>query len=243
MKELRIKDLYPNPFNNNIISDLVKNGSFNPFPDSVITEKNCVLLGADYTYNRSYSKRVSPLIQAYFNQFVIDDNLEYVVYNKERIDFNIFVSKNLLDFIFSTLQVRYGSKWRRVCNIIQQQYEELNPYSITVNDNITLDTMDTDTVNSSSKHTTSDKNSVYPFNLNGESDPVPLDSSLSDLQYEDKSKYQRNAKNTRVLDRKGNLGNMLKGQIALEEIKAREKMILLDIIFDDLDSVLTSNLY
>lgn len=244
MKQLRVKDLYPDPFEKNLINQLyiLESGVLNPFP-AVINEKNAISIGADYCFNHSFNKPLSPLLNAYLSSYVVDDNLEYVVYKNKKIVFDVFVDLVLLRHISNILEARYKDKWLKMYSAIISNYDLLKPYSVTVEDNITLDTMDTDTTNSSSKHQTNDKNSIYPFNLSGDNNPVPLDQSSSDLVYEDKSKYSRNAQNKRTLSRGGNIGNKQQIELIAMEWKVRQEKQLLDIIFDDLDEVLTSNLY
>lgn len=244
MKMLRIKDLYPDPFEKNLIEQLyfLKSKGLNPFPP-LFNENNAKSIGVDYCFNHSFNKPLSPLLNGYLSPYVVDDNLEYVVYQNKKITFDVFIDSVILQHIAQILTVRYTDKWHRIYNSIRLNYDILDPYNVKVEDNITLDTMDTDTTNSSSKHQTNDKNSIYPFNVSKDNNAVPVEQSSSDLVYEDKSKYSRNAQNKRTLSRSGNIGNKQQIELIAMEWKVRQEKQVLDVIFDDLDEVLTSNLY
>lgn len=247
VKIQRISDLYPKPFIQNVFTDMQTDDELKTILSKILkSDDEWSSIGIEYTYNKSYSKRISPMLEALLRNYVIDDNYEYVYAENEKITWGEFVenfNRKILNDIF---RVRYRVKWKQLIVVLeelQNEYDVLSPFHTKLDDNITQDYLGSDTINSTEKHNTDNESGVFPFNVNGASDTaVPVSKDKESLNYEDKSKYTRNGAHTRSATRSGNIGNMTSQQLIEEEINLRKHQII-DIIFDDLDNVLTRNFY
>jgi hypothetical protein len=251
----RISDLYPTPFTQNVFTDMKADTELNEILSVILkNDDEWLSVGIDYIYNKSYSKRLSPMLVALLSGYVIDNDYKYVYDNDTKITWGEFVERFNRKTLNDVIRVRYRVKWKQLIKAleqIQQEYEILSPFHTQLDDNITQDFLGSDTTNSTDNHSTTEDNSVFPFNVNFEKDEngndvqqksVPTSTNSESLNYTDKSKYERNGAHTRKATRKGNIGNMTNQQLIEEEINLRKNQII-DIIFDDLDSILTRNFY
>lgn len=250
---LRISDLYPYPFESNIFTDMQADNELNRILSVILTNNDeWISIGVEYTYNKSYSKRLSPLIEAMLSKYVVDEYHDYVYTGDSKITWGDFIKDFNRGLLNNVLRVRYRVKWAKLINSLEElQYDTLSPFHTELDDNVIQDMLGSDTVNSTDNHSTTDNNSVFPFNVNFEKDengndvqqkPVPTSTNSESLNYTDKSKYERNGAHKRKATRKGNIGNMTNQQLIEEEINLRKNQII-DIIFDDLDELLTRNFY
>lgn len=253
VKITRISDLYPSPFTQNVFTDMKADTELNEILSVILkNDDEWTSAGIEYIYNKSYSKRLSPMLIALLSGYVIDNDYKYVYDNNTKITWGEFVERFNRKTLNDVIRVRYRVKWGKLIHTLETlKYEVLSPFHTDLEDNITQDFLGSDTINSTDSHSTTEDNSVFPFNVNFEKDengndvqqkPVPTSTNSESLNYTDKSKYERNGAHTRKATRKGNIGNMTNQQLIEEEINLRKNQII-DIIFDDLDSILTRNFY
>lgn len=254
MKKItRVKDIYPKPFLKNIILDLY-NEDKTLFPEN-LEENECKAMGIEYCYNHAYSLPLSPMIVAMLNDYIIDDSSQYVYANGIRITWDDFISSADFKNIYLIIKLRYKDKWHKMSAALNKQYEILNPYHTDVTDEITADTMDSNTTNSTSNHKYTTDSGVVPFNITPttktddkghtvvvQPEPIPTDRDCTDLNYTDTSKYNRTGSSNRKLTRSGNIGNFSNQKLLEEEWNFRKRQLWNE-IFNDIDEVLVCNLY
>lgn len=249
----KISDLYPTPFAQNVFTDMKTDTELNNILSVIFkSDDEWTATGIEYIYNKSYSKRLSPLLEALLSGYVIDSDYKYVYDMDKKITWGEFTERFNRKILNDVIRVRYRVKWAKLINALETlKYEVLSPFHTDLEDNITQDFLGSDTINSTDNHSTTEDNSVFPFNINFEKDengndvqqkPVPTSTNSESLNYTDKSNYERNGAHTRKASRSGNIGNMTNQQLIEEEINLRKNQII-DIIFDDLDSILTRNFY
>lgn len=249
----KISDLYPTPFVQNVFTDMKTDTELNNILSVIFkSDDEWIATGIEYIYNKSYSKRLSPLLEALLSGYVIDSDYKYVYDMDKKITWGEFTERFNRKILNDVIRVRYRIKWAKLINALETlKYEVLSPFHTDLEDNITQDFLGSDTINSTDNHSTTEDNSVFPFNVNFEKDengngvqqkPVPTSTNSESLNYTDKSNYERNGAHTRKASRSGNIGNMTNQQLIEEEINLRKNQII-DIIFDDLDSILTRNFY
>lgn len=249
----RISDLYPTPFSQNVFTDMKTDADLKTILGAILNnDDEWLAAGIEYIYNKSYSKRLSPMLIALLSGYVIDNNYKYVYDNNTKITWGEFVERFNRKILNDVIRVRYRVKWKKLIDGLEKlEYDILSPFHTQLDDNMSQDFLGSDTTNSTDKHSTTEDNSVFPFNVNFEKDengndvqqkPVPTSTNSESLNYTDKSKYERIGTHKRKATRKGNIGNMTNQQLIEEEINLRKNQII-DIIFDDLDSILTRNFY
>lgn len=116
---------------------------------------------------------------------------------------------------------KYMAKWNRSWDALNADYEALENYSMTERENVASD------VNGSS----TTKTGVYGFNSE---DAVPTATSDSET-----STIGAKEKNERNLIRSGRTGSKTPQEMILDELETRKRLIV-DIVYDDLDSYLAS---
>lgn len=249
----RISDLYPTPFVQNVFTDMKTDIELNAILSAILNnDDEWLATGIEYIYNKSYSKRLSPMLEVLLSSYVIDNDYKYVYDMDKKITWGEFTERFNRKILNDVIRVRYRVKWQKLIDSLEKlKYEVLSPFHTDLDDNITQDYLGSDTTNSTDNHSTTEDNSVFPFNVNFEKDeegndvkqkPVPTSTNSESLNYTDKSNYTRNGAHTRKATRSGNIGNMSNQQLIEEEINLRKNQII-DIIFDDLDSILTRNFY
>ena len=253
VKITRISDLYPAPFVQNVFTDMKTDADLNAILSAILkNDGEWLAIGIEYTYNKSYSKRLSPMLEALLSGYVIDNDYKYVYDMDKKITWGEFTERFNRKILNNVIRARYRVKWLKLIDSLEYlKYDVLSPFHTDLEDNVTQDLLGSDTVNSTDNHSTTEDNSVFPFNVNFEKDengndvqqkPVPTSINSESLNYTDKSKYERNGAHTRKASRSGNIGNMTNQQLIEEEINLRKNQII-DIIFDDLDGILTRNFY
>lgn len=132
--------------------------------------------------------------------------------------------------IKSVISDRYKSKWSKLNDLWNTEYNPLKPFDITLDENVT-DSLDV-TEDSSSSNS---KNDVYGFN-SIESAPSNTTSSNSS------NKYKRENPRSRQYTRVGNIGNTSFQDLVLQEREVLKYQII-DTIFKDIATVICRNKY
>lgn len=197
---------------------------------------NIAFLDDDYLTN-SGQKIISPLLESQLN-------------SNGKI-----TTQAQWDKIFRIIWVRYKNKWDRLWNLNKAEYQPLENYDMTEQE--TLPTKTTKENISKSYHSeqneaTKNTSDTYGFNSNT---PVPVGESETTRDklsnYQDSSEtglandnYREESYNTyRELTRHGNIGVTTSQQMAQSEIDLWQWNFIEDVIYKDLDDILTIEAY
>lgn len=205
---------------------------------------------------RSGTKAISTLVEELLKQYP----LRHVI-NEYTLDEYYMISSQAQANILAIIQSRFQTKWQKLYDTITAQYDALNPYDMTINEE-TTDTLTSSGTNSSNKLDNGSRTSNET--ISGERDDssygfnspqsVPTDESQNSSEssasdeisnsstIETSNEYTRSNPTTRELTRKGNIGNITKQELLEKERDVWEWQIW-DVIFKDLDSVLTRSKY
>lgn len=242
-KPLRLKDIYKTPYISGIFQYMteqseVMNNFFNDIIDS--TANNIHTLDIDYIFNRSGDKRISVLLENVYANYVIDDNDNYcTLRNGKRVTFDSdeFL-KDLSDTIISNIiAVKFYKKWTKLYKALNADYDALKPYSMQLKDDLQINRTNDGTNTRDFKETNND--STYGFNSVTE---TPTDNSVNTDTGTGTTHSTSEDKHDRTINRSGNIGNKSAMQLLEEELHFR-KNIIIEEIYNDLDSVLTRNHY
>ena len=216
-------------------------------------------LDFDYVYERSGLKYASMLFLRLLGVKVVDDEMYYAtIYNRRRtgykyVTWNFKVDEatpKILDILYS----KFGQKWNKMAETVNAKYEILKPYSMTLESEYTDNQERTDESNNSSKTNSSSKanndttNKKWGFDTTD--NPVPTDVSTdvgtSSNSSGSSSNSSSNGTNTRTgqnkVTRAGNIGNKSQAQL-LEEERENARFLLLDTMYNDIDSILAAQHY
>ena len=205
---------------------------------------------------RSGTKAISTLVEELLKQYP----LRHVI-NEYTLDEYYMISSQAQSNILAIIQSRFQTKWQKLYDTITAQYDALNPYDMTINEE-TTDTLTSSGTNSSNKLDNGSRTSNET--ISGERDDssygfnspqaVPTDESQNSSEssasdeisnsstIETSNEYTRSNPTTRELTRKGNIGNITKQEL-LEKERDVWQWQIWDVIFKDLDSVLTRSKY
>lgn len=205
---------------------------------------------------RSGTKAISTLVEELLKEYP----LRHVV-NEYTLDEYYMISSQAQSNILAIIQSRFQTKWQKLYDTITAQYDALNPYDMTINEE-TTDTLTSSGTNSSNKLDNGSRTSNET--ISGERDDssygfnsptsVPTDESQNSSEssasdeisnsstIETSNEYTRSNPTTRELTRKGNIGNITKQEL-LEKERDVWQWQIWDVIFKDLDSVLTRSKY
>lgn len=186
-------------------------------------------LDQEYYLNHSGDKNVSPLVEKLLT----------------------LTGVNMVQKVANIIINKFEDKWTRLYNaFIDGDYEPLENYSMeeVETPNITRDITEKQKTKIETE-TTDDKteNEVYGFNS---ATPVPSGDSnhngtitVSGDENENKITKQDKETGTRSLTRHGNIGVTTSQQMLESEIKLRENFLFFNMLFKDVDSVMTLLIY
>lgn len=216
----------------------------------------------------------------YASVYIFDALDNYIVKNSQKT-LSMAVKKNIqwyglenyesvylpsilsIDIVSSTIYNIFVSKWNRIAEDFNLEYDALKPLDMESRYNTQTDHMETTTKydnkrdktgsNSDNNETEYDNtdNKIYGFNS---TDGVNSDSSKNTSKdnsngtfessdtYHGNDSYTRDANSLKIINRLGNIGNRLQSEILMKEIEFRKNM-LRDIIVNDINSVLTRSKY
>lgn len=181
------------------------------------------------------------------------ENLIYLYdYDNVYHDNYIFLSKKVYEEISNTLSMLFKSKWSKIFNSFNINYDLFKNYdeTITINEsfNESNEYSDNKIINDSNTTNKSNDNFIYGFN----SDAQVSESSDSSNNFEqitgshtNRGSYEKNRNfddNKKVIDKGGFNSKKTKQQIILEELSLRE-INLINIICDDIDYLLTTKIF
>lgn len=181
------------------------------------TDNGIRYLSQEFCFNR-LDKILSPVYNRFINYYI--DNLSYSLMNAT-ISANEQLSKVILN--------KFLDKWNRIANAFLSDYNPINNYDMVENEGTS--------VNMKSNTETSDTQKYAGFN-SGTTLPTATESEGSS-ETTGTEEYNNSA---RELTRSGNIGVTTSQQMIQSEIELR-KHNLIDIIFNDIDSVLFLDYY
>jgi hypothetical protein len=261
----KLLDFYSNPLVYGPIYSLFKNNDFKTkvfIPLGITTEEESHSMDFEYIYNMSGLKTLSVMLQQMLTGYIINDDDEFVIDRRGRrvtwMDMVSDLDKQIIEFVLKT---RYLKKWTDLVKTLSLEYDALKPYQMEVNDIIegklsssgtdtgtgTSTDSGTNTVNTSNNG----KENIFGFNSEGE---VPSNSNETQLQTDgntssqneynrsNSNEYSRDENTVRKISRSGNIGNHT-AQELIEQQRELLKYQIMDIIYSDLDYVLTRSMY
>lgn len=209
-------------------------------------------LDTAYFVDRSYNKIISPLVERVLTMPYASEN--GTLTDRGRA------------YLANIIRMRYGEKWDKIYSTLKIQYKPLENYSMTekgtdTNTNTKISSGGgAETLTHGKKTTTSGNNNgtenekVYGFNsssavpFNSQDTSATINGTVTDSG-DDKTTFNNNGtvndngNTTHELTRSGNIGVTTSQQMLEAEMDVRAKYIYLDIVFNDIDSVLTLPIY
>lgn len=258
----RLNDLYREPFTYGILYDMFNDEKFyDIFVALGIDEDSAHSLDVEYIYNVSGLKTVSTLICGLLNEFIIDDNNDFVEYKGDRITYDKFINEIDKKIIRTIIYNKFFLKWKNLIDTLFIDYDVTNPYRMNVDDNVKFDSSFNNTKENTYTSTGSNEgrtsqngrgsNGIYGFNSTQSVDANKYDDySSADETYTNNRNDTGNEKDISIKDsttnrkisRTGNIGNRSVTEL-IEERREMLKYQIFEIIFSDLDSVLTRSKY
>lgn len=253
---LRIEDVFQEPFTNGLLYNLVKVGSLGYILEDIMNN-SMSNLDMEYVYNRSGKKKVSGLVAH--------------LLSKSTIFVNGFPQLGTDDYVLigDILRNRFGTKWLKARETIKYDFDPLTPYDMSIHENV-QDTLSSTKNTSGTRNNKSDYeentsteehvdgnsvNNVFGFNSAdevGDSTSQTNDNSSrtssnntetsQNEERESQEIYSRENPIIRDLTRKGNIGNITKQQL-IEQQRELLQWQFFNIVFDDIDSVLTRGMF
>lgn len=264
MKLHRLIDLYKQPRNSGIFFSMSKNQQLNSIFSELgySNDNDYHSMDFEYIYNHSGLKTVSVMIEQLLSGYIVDDNEDYVILSDgKRVSWDYIMNKVDEDIINFIIVQRFADKWTKLIATVKSEFDILSPYNMSyerdTNDklssknNATNSKTINNTVEDKSINEGSSDDSIYGFNS---SSPVPSDSNVDkqtidrDIKEDtisngtDENIYSRDNTLKTTIIRKGNIGNKSNQQLIEEQRKMLEWQ-LYNVIFNDLDSVLTRSKY
>lgn len=259
----KLIDIYKIPFTNGILFSLSNNSNFQPlFILLDMNEDDIHSMDVEYIYNNSGLKTLSSLIRFMLNELVVDIEGDLVLTTDGRyITYDKFITELDQKIINSIIKSKFLNKWLNLAKTLSIDYDVTSPYQMEIGDNVSFDGKKTNsnTRNSNSEQsgkTTSEGNNQNNDNTFGFNSVEAVPANNNDGNYTDETNNTTNSSTDttdegnstsvstteRNITRKGNIGN----RSVTELIEERRNMLryqLFDIIFSDLDSVLTCSKY
>lgn len=260
----RLFDLYKTPRSNGIFYSMMADADLNALFTSLGLTKDddYHAMDFDYMYNHSGLKTVSSLIEELLDAIVVDDDGERVFINPyKQVTWDYVINTVDADLIRFVIKSRFLDKWNGLAETIKLKFDPLSPFRMetdeTRNEDLTSKDNSSNEYSDSSKNDTnasttgSDTGSRWGFNS---AENVPTEKSASEGSSSGtteaqssgnsarSSTYERGTDTVRHNVRQGNIGN----RSSQELIEEQRKMLLFqifDIIYVDLDSVLTRSKY
>ena len=143
MKSKRLIDIYRNPRERAIFYDMSQNATLKEIfqPIGLVEDDDFHSQDFDYMYNHAGLKTCSVMMMALANNYVIDDDNEYVIQpNGKRVNWDYFVLDIDKTLINTVIVHKFANKWRDLIETLFLEYDLLSPYSMEITDN-TKDTM------------------------------------------------------------------------------------------------------
>lgn len=230
----KMKEILPNPLTNpgkGLFSILRKKGEKLSF----LSEQDALTLDGDYYFFHSGEKRSSPTIGIL---------IDYQETHHDDFDW--------MDYVAEMIYLRFADNWQRIYQAYNAEYQPLENYSMTENENTSgEDSRNDDGITKSSTKITSSNNSdagSYGFNNN---DSVPTDTAHAESVTQgdgDDNKEERSASSNgsrseaRELTRHGNIGVTTSQQMLQSELDLR-KYDLFAMLMADVDKICTLSIY
>lgn len=219
-----LDDVFQNPQKNGIISYLSsrKDLPISSVLNEIIGDDIALNFDMEYIYNKSGKKKVSSLIMS-------------LLENREEISDTFPLTNEQMETLSHIINNRYTFKWQRLYDIYKTNYDAMSPYDMSI-DEESSDTLDT---KSKSTNSSTDQSNFFGYNDTSD-DGVPQSRDINTTERTDE--YNRTNPKTRTITRKGNIGNITKQEL-IEKERNVLKWQMWDIIYGDLDNILTCGTY
>lgn len=236
-QKMTIRETITTPTIKGIFFNLASSGEFD-----FINDDNKLTLNVDYYEIRSRDKIASPMYQDMIDvHYVIIDDGVLVDCDDNLVNIDTSVDE-ILSMQSSIIINRYKDKWIRVYDaLVEAEYNALDNYNMVEVE--TPNVTNTRTTKTKTKLTTTDTSDRYGFNSTS---PTPYQKDITSVEgnNEDNQISDVNVESgTRNLTRRGNIGVTTSQQMLESEIKLRALYNMVNIIYDDIDKVLTIPLF
>lgn len=264
MKSYRLIDLYKNPRKNGIFYSLSTVPKFSEMFNLLgyNSENDYHSMDIEYIYNHSGLKTASTLIEQFLRGYIIDDYDEFVILKDgKKVTWEYVMTQVDQDIINFIIIQKFANKWLKLLETLNKQFDILSPYSMSYDRTFNEELLSKDDKSRDNKSnsnteinrtsTSNQKDTTFGFNsTNGvpsnasNIDDSSNDSNINNSSYNTKEtdNYNRKSSNSTNIMRKGNIGNKSNQQL-IEETRRMLEWQLYDVIFNDLDSVLTRSKY
>lgn len=221
------------------------------FQHDLINIKNSVSSTLYGDYNM---RRISALFEA------LNDENGVMLYRNE--DYYTPASLTLIT-LEDIIEKRFNTKWVKYQKLLNLDYDAIKPLQLVTDNELISDHLTSKNIVDATRKTTGkdstnntteyDRNANKSYGFNStigvdtdSSENTSKDSSITDTDMtnktDDTTDYTRDATSHRKVNRSGNIGNRLPSEMLEKEIEFR-KIQLVDIIVDDILSVLTRSKY
>lgn len=194
-----------------------------------LSQTDATNLDLEYVFSHSPEKPISTLYENVIKK-----------YEDYEGDIDNIVMVKLANLIVT----KYGEKWNRIhLALISAEYNPIENYDS--HETETPNIVNIRTIKTKTKLTTTNNNDGFGFNNVG-TEGVPV-SKIENVVEGDDTKNQTSDTNweqgSRTIERHGNIGVTTNQQMITQEIEMRDKYILFDIMMNDVDALLTLNIY
>lgn len=235
-----LAELMPNPEEFGIL-EFMRNEKITPdkgtamsdFLNSILGENaldidSFVPMDIEYIYNHSGSKQVSGIVKAFLKR----------VNKKQATEYPITVGD--MSYLSSIIRARFLAKWKRLWDTVVADFDYLSPFDVRFTDETKKDHL---TSTNSRTYQDEGRNNDYTYGFNDNSeDGTPTDRGTSSGDGSSSDSFSRDVERLRETTRKGNIGNITKQQL-IEQQREMLKFQFFDVVYKDLDTVLTIHLY
>ena len=187
-----------------------------------LSEDNAEAMDIEYYLQHSGEKRISTLY-AKLLEFELAETITSSM-------------SKLVDIIVN----KFKDNWNKLYESINADYNPIENYSMTEEETPELD--DTTTTNVKSKIKTHTEATNYGFNSATGKLAGASDEEVSTNPLDNETKVVLNKRGKRTLTRSGNIGVTTSQQMIESEIELRKKNFV-DLVYNDVDSILCNNLY
>lgn len=260
----KLLDLYPRPAINGIFYFMSKSNKFTDLFTrlGMTSEQEIHSMDLDYVYNHSGLKTLSILMNNIISQYTIDDNSNYVTDpDGNRITFKQMVDSINTEMVNIIIYNKFYDKWSKLVDTLSYDYDALSPYQMEIEENGSATNVrnvsdsnsyentadNTDTSNEDLQQNSNrygfDSEDAVPTDVNTNKNTTTTTGNTTGKGSASRTSSEDNKELTgRNITRKGNIGNRSMQEL-IEQQRELLRYQIFDVIYEDLDSVLTRSRY